>query len=71
MGMGFVVIRRFRGSEGPATSRVYGDERHAREVAREWAREGWEVELIASGRRESKTVKVEPPSDMPDQRRRP
>jgi hypothetical protein len=66
--MGFVVIRRFRNGEGPASSRVYGDERHAREVARTWAAEGWEVEFIASGKRETRTVKVDPPRHRPRQR---
>ena len=64
--MGFVVIRRFRGSDSPASSRVYSDERHARSVARTWANEGWEVDFINSGRRETRTVKVAPPPRLPE-----
>ena len=66
--MGFVVIRRFRDTEVPASSRVYKEERHARDAARAWASEGWEVEFIASGRRESKTVRVAAPRRRPEQR---
>ncbi|MGI8609888.1 MAG: hypothetical protein ACR2MY_11770 [Candidatus Dormibacteria bacterium] len=66
--MGFVVIRRFRTGEGPASSRVYADERHARDVARTWANEGWEVEVIASGQRTARTVKVAVPPPMPEKR---
>lgn len=66
--MGYVVIRRFRNGDGPASSRVYADERDARDVARTWAREGWEVEFIASGRRETTTVKVPEPRRRPEKR---
>lgn len=66
--MGFVVIRRFRNGEGPAASKSFREEAVARERARTWAREGWEVEFIASGRRETRTVKVTPPREMPRKR---
>jgi hypothetical protein len=60
--MGYVVIRRFRAGDGPATSRAIRDEAEAREKARAWADEGWDVELIATGRLQHTSTRVARPA---------
>ncbi|MFN2463312.1 MAG: hypothetical protein ABR573_05350 [Candidatus Dormibacteria bacterium] len=60
--MAFVVIRRFRDNEALATSRSYQDERPARELAREWVAEGWDVEFIENGRLQHRSTRVTRPT---------
>jgi hypothetical protein len=66
--MGFVVIRRFRNGEGPASSRAIREESEARRTAREWADQGWDVELIATGRLQHRSTRVARPApgDLPE-----
>jgi hypothetical protein len=64
--MGFVVIRRFRSGEGPAASRSFPREKEAREAARAWADEGWEVDFLATAKRERQTVRLNRTPRMPE-----
>lgn len=63
--MGYIVIRRFRGGEDPASTRVYQQEAEARARARAWIEEGWDVEMVSASLREPLTGRLETPPPMP------
>ena len=67
--MAYVVIRRFRTGEGPSSARVFHEARPARDAAETWYRQGWEVELLADGRRGTPRKREATQEQFPPHRR--